>query len=492
MTLINCSVTPSGCRKARAGRVPPTPISILTSILFAILLLGDNAKATDWYVRPAAQGGATGKDWNNAWNISGIAWGSVNAGDTIWLAGGSYSSGITVSASGAAGNPINIKKVLSSDSVPAHASGWNSSFDSQVQLPGDTGISIPSSSHIEIDGRIQYGILIKMPFAGGYGVECDPGRGVGKPVTDLTFRNIDILGSYASVSNPAPAESVGFKIDPADSTLSGVLIDHCRIRGCATGLHCAIANLTLQYSVLQDFAAAWGGANGDHPDVMYCVPSPNMTWRYNTIINSESDGVFFEFGGAQNFQFYGNVYYGTTLSLMTFKNGGQTYGPIHIYNNTFHAPSASNSGWITTDGSPMASGSSVYNNIFVNVANSMDHVASDYNAYNYTTLKGFAWPGPGGEGTEPHSITFSADPFVKVPPYTQPVATIGDFHLVSASQGAFQNGLPLAQDGFINLDGDGNQRGTGGHWTIGAYQYVAPGTPGAPAPPTNLHIVGAK
>jgi hypothetical protein len=492
MAFIDSSVTALGCRKGRAGRVPPTAIFGFTSILFAILLVADSAKAIDWYVRPAAQGGATGKDWNNAWSISGIAWGSVNAGDTIWLAGGSYSSGITVSASGAAGNPINIKKVLSSDSVPARASGWNSAFDSQVQLPGNIGISIPSSSHIAIDGRIQYGILIKIPFAGGYGVECDPGRGVGKPVIDLTFKNIDILGPYASVSNPAPAASYGFKISPSDGTLSNVLIDHCRIRGCPMGLHCLVSNLTVQYSVVQDVWPAWGGTNSDHPDVMYCYPSPNMIWRYNSIINCEADGMFFEFGGADHFYFYGNVYYNTTNHMIFFKNGSSvSYGPFFIYNNTFHAPGTGKYqfGYLSANGSSVVSGSRVFNNIFYNTQNSFSGdsgVASDYNSYNYTSLGGYSWP-----SNEAHSFTFSSNPFVQLPAYTEPVTTIGNFHLTSASQSTFQNGFPLANDGFINFDMDRNQRGSGGHWYIGAYQSGS-GNPMAPAAPTDLHVVSSQ
>ncbi len=455
---------------------------------FAVLLLAGTATAANWYVRPAAQGAPTGNDWNNAWSISGIAWGSVRPGDTIWLAGGAYSSGIRVGASGVSGSPIKILRATSSDTVATSAPGWQPSFDSQIKLPGDVGIEVPSSSHIVVDGRTQYGILITMPFSGGYAVECDPGAGAGVPVTDLSFHNIDILGPYASANNPAKDESVGFKIDPSDGTLSNVLIDHCRIRGCPTGLHCLVSNLTIQYSTIQDVWPAWGGANIDHPDVMYCYPSPNMTWRYNTIINCQSDGIFFEYGGAQNFQFYGNVYYNTTNSLLTTKAPG-TYGPMFIYNNVFEAPSASDYGWITTNGSTVASGTEVYDNIFFNVSNDIEQSATDYNAYNYTSLNGFPWPGPGGSGSEPHSITLGGNPFANLPPHTQPVTTIGDFHLTSASQVLFQNGLPLKQDGFINIDPDGNQRGSGGHWYIGAYQGAYQHSGAAPPAPTGLHIV---
>ena len=488
MTFMNRCVTREKSWKGRVNLFPPTSIFGLISILVAILLLAGTATGANWYVRAAAQGAASGMDWSNAWNPDSIKWASVQAGDTIWLAGGSYPDTFFVGASGNAGNPISILRATASDSAAVSAAGWQASFDSQVQIPcSNQAIEDTQYSHVVIDGRTQYGILLTIPMAGGYGIECDPGAGVGKPVTDLTFRNIDILGPYAWASNPGTVEAVGFKIDPSDKTLSNVVIDHCRIRGCATGLHCLVSNLTLEYSTLQDFWPAWGGSNPDHPDVMYCYPSPNMVWRYNTIINSQSDGIFFDGGGAQNFQFYGNVYYNTITSMITFKNVGQPYGPVFIYNNTFAAPSASAFGWITTNGSTTDQTSQVYNNIFFNVTNNIEISATDYNAYNYTELNGYQWPGPGGYSTESHSITFSGDPFVNLPAYSGNNTTpqLGDFHLTVASRTLFENGLPLKQDNFINFDLDGKERGSGGHWYIGAYQ---DGSSGIPAAPRNFRV----
>lgn len=216
------------------------------SALAWIITFSFTANAANWYVRPSAQGANNGADWNDAWSLSSITWSRVLPGDTIWLAGGSYSTGINIGASGLAGSTINILRATSSDSAATSAPGWQGAFDSQVQLVGRSGgdgILVSQYSHILIDGRTQYGILITMPMSGGYAVECDPAGGVGKPVTDLNFRNIDILGPYASASNPASNETVGFKIDPSDGTLSYVLVDHCRIRGCATGLHCLVSKI---------------------------------------------------------------------------------------------------------------------------------------------------------------------------------------------------------------------------------------------------------
>jgi hypothetical protein len=109
---------------------------------------------------------------------------------------------------------------------------------------------------------------------------------------------------------------LGWKISPSTSTLSNVLFDHCRVRGVDVGLHCLASNVTVQYCTIQDINP---DNSIDHQDAMYCYPSPNMIWRYNSIINCTADGLFFEYGGAVNFCFYGNLYYGTINHLIAFK-----------------------------------------------------------------------------------------------------------------------------------------------------------------------------
>jgi hypothetical protein len=163
---------------------------------------------------------------------------------------------------------------------------------------------------------------------------------------------------------------------------------------------------------------------------------------------------------------------------------------VFVYNNVFAAPSASNYGWLTTNGSPMAAGSLIYDNIFFNVQNDLAQSTSDYNAYNYTSLGGYGW-----NSSESHSFTFSGNPFVNIPPASpQPGMTtqFGDFHLTTASALTFQNGLALALDGFINYDINGNRRGSGGHWYIGAYQISGATSNSTPLAPTGLHIVAPR
>jgi hypothetical protein len=441
----------------------------LSLVLFPISLF-----ATNWYVRPAATGANNGADWNNAWSSSSINWSKVSAGDTVWLAGGSYNSGLSISASGAAGNTIKVYRVQKSDAVPAAAAGWNSSFDSQVKLPGATGIYIPSNSHITVDGRVQYGILITIAISGGYGIECGSS---GVTNSDLNFYNIDVLGPYASTNNPSGSEVIGWKISPSTSTLSNLLFSHCRIRGISTGVHCLASNVTIEYCYIADIQSDNGS---DHPDLLFCYPSPNMTWRYNTLGNCAVDGVFFAYGGAQNLYFYGNVFFNTPNHHLWFDPGtGPTYGPVHIYNNVFQGPGTVPYAYGYCQLSSSPAGSQVYNNIFWNVMNNLQAagVASDYNAYNYVTLNGFEWP-----LGETHSFTFSGDPFIDIPPNTEPAATVGNFRLTPALQSIFHRGIALTKDGFINKDMDGNTRGANGAWYVGAYEYETANPTPTPTP----------
>src|SRR5208337_5568291 len=98
-----------------------------------VLWLAASASAANWYVRPGGAGSKTGADWNNAWDVGSIGWSSVSGGDTVWLAGGTYTSQVHPTSSGrSTNNPIYVRRVQAADSVPVAAAGWNTSFDNQV------------------------------------------------------------------------------------------------------------------------------------------------------------------------------------------------------------------------------------------------------------------------------------------------------------------------------------------------------------------------
>jgi hypothetical protein len=455
----------------------------MKTLIIGLVSLPLTLFAANWYVRPAATGANSGTDWNNAWSNSSIKWASVKAGDTVWLAGGSYSGGLTVGASGSSGNPITINRVLSTDSAPKAAVGWSTSFDSTVAF--SRAINLPACSYVTIDGRKPYvatvgakgvtnaGITVTMTKSGGDGID---GATSGSLTGDIV-RNVSLIGPYATTSSPASGTVSGINVCNSAHAVTNCVFHGISIVGTGEAVRAAAWNgVVIEYCYIAD-------TNDDgqqHEDVQYSYPSTNCIWRYNQINNSPNDGVFFEYGGATNFSFYGNVYYNSQNWLIVTKAAsGSVYGPMYIYNNVFMCPSANDSAWVSTNGAAMTGASAVYNNIFFNVSNNFtgSGVTSDYNAYNYTTLKGAGWP-----SREAHSFTFVGNPFVSLPSNTEPVGTIGNFHLTAVIQALFLRGKALSADGFINKDSDGNTRGAKGTWYIGSDEYSTASPTPTPSP----------
>src|SRR5260370_39116610 len=95
------------------------------------------ATNTNWYVLKGAAGSNNVTSWTNAWNeMNQINFSAVACGDTIWLAGGTYTTQLAINKTCISGSPLAIYRVLSTDLVPTAAAGWNSSFDSQVVMSG--------------------------------------------------------------------------------------------------------------------------------------------------------------------------------------------------------------------------------------------------------------------------------------------------------------------------------------------------------------------
>jgi hypothetical protein len=421
--------------------------------LVPAIFLAFSAQAANWYVRSSSAGANNGTDWNNAWTASTINWNNVQPGDTIWLAGGAYGTGMRVGKSGAAGNSISIKRVLASDSTAASAAGWSASFDSLVIL---NSISVVGSSYITVDGRVTYGIQIKIGAGGGTGIIVNDSSGPTHPSND-NFYNIEVLGPYTSTASQ--------NVDGLDAYINNCswvnsMVSNCWMHGLGCGFKSQNwTNIIIDHCFLADFAP--DGAQ--HVDVAYNYTDDLTIWRYNIISNCPNDGLFFEYGGAHNLYFYGNVYLASYGTLLAFKPDGNAYGPVYVYNNVFYNanPNASvtpSVGFDSTIGS--ASSITLYNNVFWGVvnknANSVNSGVSGYNAYNNWNYGGYSIP------NDPNSVFSITNCFVN------PAA--GNFHLLPGS--VLRNaGKSLTTDGAINKDPDGVQRGGNGGWAIGAYEF---------------------
>jgi hypothetical protein len=455
----------------------------LLFVLMAVPCFGAN-----YYVSKGATGTNNGSSWTNAWNeMSQISWKSISCGDTIWIAGGSYSTSINESTAlnCTASTTINVNRVLATDTVPVAAAGWKASFDSQVILPNITVVG--PAAYITFNGREWQGgvvgtggIQVLIPGSNGDGIDASNNGNSGPAIDHISWEYVEVYGPACVTSGSCTGGGViGVNVMPYCTTANrtNMLFDHMSVhrtgeafRGCGWG------DSTIQYSLIYD-------TNNDgqqHEDLLYSNPPyNNVTWRYNQIFMSPNDGIFFEYsGGAVNFAFYGNVVYHSGGELIVFKQESSgSYGPVYIYNNVFENDGTFGDyspGWLDFSG-PMAGGE-VANNVFENITTVGKVPNGNHNAYSASgssdggTGSFYYTPGNLGAGTM----------FVSESP-GNPIAA--NFHLTATGATTFAKGETLAAP--YNQDADGRTRGTGGNWYIGAYQY--PST--APAAPTNLNGV---
>jgi hypothetical protein len=459
--------------------------SLVSSLAIAFCLFLGTANAANWYVRPSAAGSANGTNWSNAWSLSGISWSNIGAGDTIWIAGGSY-PGFTFGKSGSSGNPITLCRVTSSDPVPVAAPGWSSSFDAQVVF--SSGIVTNSATYVTIDGHkwappglpAVYGMLINNP-----GSPSDSTINVGVRMGDnTTVRNVEIAGPGYNVTQH---ETDGIILG------SNCLVSGCKVHDMDTLLKSwiGLANTTVEYTTLYNVGSIIVSTPGvgPHPDSYYSSgTSSNFTVRYCVMANVVSEAFFFDMGGQTGTTFYGNVFVqGSTVpagsSAIQVKEG-YTYGTFFLYNNTFVDWSK---GVLLDDYDnppPTISASSVVqNNLFVNCNNGFDnntapYIVTKYNGYGSGSVKVYGGP-------QTSATVGSVNPFVS------PTATGQDPTKNFAGYALAAGSWPVGKGSDLgppyDIDMNGNSIGS----NLGAFGTSGSG-PQAPQAPQNLRLTSGQ
>lgn len=482
------------------------PISDHPSLI--ILMAGNH------YVRPTQQLANTGADWNNAWSATSINWANVVAGDTVWFAAGSYASFFTIpdGKSGTSAAPIRLQSVLASDTVPAASPGFLSSFVGSCVT--SAGMDLPATlSWIIFDGRTDspYGFIFNKGTSGG---SCLSQTGTAVAIDHLTLRYLSLFGNFKGTG--LTTNDNGINLAPQSGSISNLLITHCSIQGCCESIRTNLWNgAIIEYCYLADNKTD----NVDHADLCYNFsPSNNICWRYNLISNSPIDGLFWEFGGAtasaagaNGFVFTGNVYFNSQNQLMFFKGDDNAttavkfYGPVTITNNVFHTSDSSfssgASGALEFGDSVDMSGSVIINNIFHNTGNSLTGAVTTGQGIRNPPVASFNASNQ-GTPSEASSFAYSGVPFALVPAdvahpdvgSNQSNGQNAQFELLSSQYATFRKGTPVTErTGFDGLplglatDRDGNARGNGGAWMVGAYDSTGAAAP-APSLPTGLAV----
>jgi hypothetical protein len=411
-----------------------------------LLLLTISAKATNWYVVPNGAGSKTGVDWNNAWSGGGI--GTVSPGDTIWVAGGTYSSFSLINKKGKAGNQIQVLRVRGTDPVPTSAAGWNSSFDSLVVITPT--LNFDGASYVTFDGRTNYGIQI--PITGGGQVAISGAKSAGNS-TNVFIYNVEIPG-------PFPATGIGGEMDGfywgslAYNASYNIVVSNCFVHGFDTFFKFYMQSSTITRCKLWDSY----GSSGQHPDIIYFYPSTNFVFSYNSVSNINAEGIFTD---GKLGVLCGDLYFfGNTFQN---KNSCQDIGLdgslIYFVNNTIYDSSTGSKGankMIATDPNSLWA-----NNLMCYAANSQLATSqSKYNTYCAGTIGGYKYPA-GEVGSTAVDIA---------PPFTD-----GALHIVSTIANGYPRnaGMPIAPTNghSFNIDPDGNDRT--GKWSVGAYEFAS-------------------
>lgn len=465
--------------------------------VLCFLLLSLPTFAANWYVKKGASGTNAGTSWTNAWpDFSSIAFASVACGDTIWIAGTNGGTAYATAPSGfktcTSGNPVLMRRVLATDSVPVAAAGWLSTFDSQVVI---TNQQITMTGNWwTIDGRVgdartgvPYGILFNNSQDGWLGVFANNSSGT---ITGITLAYLEIHGPACLAS--CTGTNWALRLDAGGST--GITVDHSWLHRFGEIIHgptnaSSVFVLTNSYigeDVFLDSA--------EHEDWLYTAdPCGKMTFVGNTWYASGNDGIFMDFAGCNNgFTFVNNVMFGWGGWSISFGKTGSC-GPYTIVNNTFANNSKGSDGagneypygFMDVGGCTVKTTSLFENNIAYNMsgfggtnANELFNAGTFTNGFNFSCGTGcfqYSIASPINSFTGFVNFTAAGSPY-----YSAIVAS--DLHLSTAGQTLFKGkGANLTSMcgtiPAICLDKDGNTRPTTGAWDLGAYQVTSQGIP---------------
>lgn len=484
-------------------------IIILFVVLYVTFISVQNGFSTTYYVDNAASGTNDGSSWANAWqSFAAIRWGSITAGDTIYISGGAtsktYNEQLTVGTSGTSGNPVTI------------AVGQDTGHNGLVIIDGQTTvtycINTASKSYVTITGELNGTINLKCVNTYSQGVLLMNPTGI-----KISYIEIDNAGVINNAHGVAFANIVGTGNELSYSSIHGAYQDGVSI---GTGPVNTYGIVAIHHNHIYDISddGIQGGSGLDiynntigglhippkgsgHPDGIQAMGGYERIYN-NLFTETGHANVFVDPIGVSG-QIVENIYvYNNTFEGGTNNNaiviGGDTPNPpnglnnVYVLNNTIV-----DTGGVAIDIGPGKIGSTgtltnarVLNNIV-------------YNSFRNNQFASVILAGPGNystsdlvidyntvhEGNSGTSIiswkgtAYSYDNFVStglgqahgkhVKPafvaYTEGT-TGNNLRLSSKDISSINVGVNLAS--FFNTDKDGVSRPKGPAWDVGAYENI--------------------
>jgi hypothetical protein len=429
-------------------------------IILSCLICVSAASAANWYVRPSG-GSGSGTNWTAAWNgLQGINFSQVSCGDTIWVAGGTYTGTLTLNNSCTSGSRLYIRRARSDASECTGASGWSSSYDSTINHTGtgsSSAIQVSSgatANYITVSGRTtasggSNGWYVNFTGTGGNAASGFAFENGAKSIISNTFEYMDIQGP-GNVTYPNGGR--GIDLTPYTTSCTGNTFSHMKIWDWESGAYaCYCDGTTWEYITMYNIMAVnWSQY---HPDGIYhCGGENNITIRYSNFhgeTNQIGDGIFSN--GGDGWRIYGNVFYNlddSTKKAIQLRDGTMTN--FKMFNNTFDKVANP----IYLSGGACGSGSEMRNNLFYASSSS-----------------------PCGTASNNLTIASSPNPFVN--------RTAHDYHILSTIGTNYPRNSGINLSSYFTTDMNGTAFGGDGAWDIGAYEYAS----GDTTPPAGVRGV---
>jgi hypothetical protein len=486
-----------------------------------------------WYVDNTATGLNIGTSWANAWtSFSSVVWGpsGVQAGDTLYISGGStsqtYTESWSVGASGTAASPITIAVDASN---PSHSGTVIFDYAHLGETTGGVGIrvladyitfngNVNGESHMEIRNLVNYRQRSTAVGINGYSVN-------GVTIQYVTFSNIgEAIWIHSSTG-----------LDIHHNRFLQVRGDVAVGIGGATGawdtnlVHDNEIELLWNMSVPPGGSGVYVGPDGIQLGHGTSVFNNVIRVKKTTLYTSTQHPDSIQWGNSRQVKIYNNDFINVGDSAIdlggwSFDGTPVTFSDIWIYNNLFRITETIDSypEFIRLYASPGTIGSitnlKILNNTFVDHDAQYPVITFAYNGNPTATgveIKNNLWYNC-GRGSQwqpvlsiPDSAGFTADSFsfdgnlyyhrantphivfrdvdytasawvgafeprgtTAAPVFANyaPFAAGNDLHLQAGDAAARDGGVAL--NGYFNADKDGKSRPQGAAWDIGAYEYV--------------------
>jgi hypothetical protein len=451
-------------------------IFILLVFCLPSFIYGNN-----WYVSTSSSGNGSGNSWANKQILSSFNWAQVQAGDIVYIDGGSsgltYTTNLIPTKSGTSGNPITITRGVDAghDGIPTFTTtGYRSghfSYDYLViQYLNFTSTGGSGYEVVEIDGdyvTFQYNTVLAPRLKC---IRMDSGTGC------KILNNVLDTGT----SNPSGASPDGIWLGNNGS------------------------NLEIAYNqILQRNSDP---NNGNHKDVIQAygwqsTSSGGLTKiHHNFFYNAEptaTSNTGFELGGlGGDWLIYNNIFvYGGSGSGRVFYMGNCGEDPYtnynftaKIYNNTFYIVNPEyygimidNTDTLIFKNNIVYNPGGLYNAMLPGTVTTANNMQIDYNQYqtgnagafayrwacngNATSYSFSSWKSTFNQDT--HSEYFSSGTSISFAGSSFPSLNPSDYKLSTSSSG-IDEGTTIS---LITDDYEGTSRPQGGTYDASAFEF---------------------